>query len=348
MASATALESLPVEVRGVASGVIQGGYEVGYILAAVVNIGLVSKNSHGWRTLFWTASGVSLFAAFIRALLPESEFFLKARAKARASGEANAPKSLVFFREAGVMLKHHWRRAIYVVLLMTGFNYLSHGSQDLYPTFLQVSKGFNANDSSVLTIIANIGAVCGAITCGTLSQYVGRKTMLLSCMLLIGAFIPLWVLPTSYGALAAGGFFLMFSVHGGFGIMPIHLAELSPPAFRAVFPGMAYQLGNMISSAAAQIEATGAAHQTTIFRGKRIPDYATVQAILIGVVAAYTFVIILIGPENHGSHFEKHKAAFQAHAGEDDAVNEVDEHHGEGSTPTSSIDEKGGGLHHVA
>jgi SHS family lactate transporter-like MFS transporter len=108
--------------------IVTGGYEWGYILAAVVNIGLVPKTSHTWRTLFWTSAGISAFAAFIRALLPESEFFLRARAAARASGTPTKSKSAVFFHEAGVMLKHHWRRAIYVVLLMTGLfdSFASH------------------------------------------------------------------------------------------------------------------------------------------------------------------------------------------------------------------------------
>jgi SHS family lactate transporter-like MFS transporter len=142
--------------------------------------------------------------------------------------------------------------------------------------------------------------------------------------MLIGAFIPLWILPSSFSALSAGAFCIQFGVQGAWGVIPIQLAEMSPPAFRATFPGVAYQLGNMISSASAQIEATGGENlRTTILKnGVRtdVPDYATVQGILIGVVAAFVIFITIIGPENHGSHFEKHKAAFEEGGGRDDSV----------------------------
>jgi len=158
MASATALENLPVEARGLASGVLQQGYAVGYLIAAVINLYLVPHTT--WRALFWTAAGISAFAAALRALLPESEVFLRAREEQRNNPvNSTQSKTRIFFHEVKQMLKHHWMLAIYAVLLMTGFNFLSHGSQDLYPTYLQDSKGFSRFDATIATIIGNCGAI---------------------------------------------------------------------------------------------------------------------------------------------------------------------------------------------
>lgn len=158
LASATALENLPVEARGLASGVMQQGYAVGYLIAAVVNLYLVPQTS--WRSLFWTGAGISAFAAVVRALLPESQFFLRAQEGKQDQIEKPVQsKTRVFFHEVKQMLKNHWLLAIYAVLLMSGFNFLSHGSQDLYPTYLQESKGFSKFNATVATIIGNCGAI---------------------------------------------------------------------------------------------------------------------------------------------------------------------------------------------
>jgi SHS family lactate transporter-like MFS transporter len=161
-------------------------------------------------------------------------------------------------------------------------------------------------------------------------------------VMLIAAFIPLWILPSSFSALSAGAFCIQFGVQGAWGVIPVLLAEISPPAFRATFPGVAYQLGNMVSSASAQIEATGGAHLRTTVHGKDAPDYATVQGILIGVVAAFVLVVTIVGPEKHGAHFERHRAAFEEGGGRDDAE-DVDadpyarEHGVDGSSPRGSV-----------
>ena len=165
LASASALENLPVEARGLASGVMQQGYAVGYLIAAVINLYLVPHTT--WRALFWTGAGISAFAAAIRALLPESEFFLRAREEKQNSPEKSTQsKTRIFLHEVGQMLRNHWPLAIYAVLLMTGFNFLSHGSQDLYPTYLQESKGFSKFNATVATIIGNCGAVSYVSTSG--------------------------------------------------------------------------------------------------------------------------------------------------------------------------------------
>ncbi|KAF8876383.1 major facilitator superfamily domain-containing protein [Infundibulicybe gibba] len=325
LAASTALENLPVEVRGLASGVLQQGYAVGYLLAAVINLTLVPETTPGWRSLFWTGAGISLFAAGIRALLPESEVFIRAKAAEKARGTDTSKKTKIFIKETKEMLKRHWLLCIYSVLLMTGFNFLSHGSQDLYPTYLQASKNFSAHNATVATIIGNCTFRSGGALAGYVSQYIGRRLTILIFTL---AFIPLWIIPSSFAGLAAGAFCIQFGVQGAWGVIPIQLAEMSPPAFRATFPGVAYQVGNMVSSAASQIEATGGDNlRTTIIKDGKVtdvPDYATVQGILIGVVAAFVVFITIIGPEKHGSHFEKHKTAFEEGAARDDALIEDD------------------------
>ncbi|KAH7925149.1 carboxylic acid transporter protein [Leucogyrophana mollusca] len=324
LASSTALENLPVETRGLASGVLQEGYAVGYLLAAVINLTLVAQSPQTWRTLFWTGAGISMFAAVLRALVPESEVFLRAKAIEKARGTTTTKKTQIFLRETKEMLKRHWLLCIYAVLLMTGFNFLSHGSQDLYPTYLETSKNFSAHNATVATIIGNCGAFAGGAIAGWVSQYIGRRLTIVICVVLVGAFIPLWILPSSFAALSAGAFWIQFGVQGAWGVIPIQLAELSPPAFRATFPGVAYQVGNMISSASAQIEATGGKNLKTTIIENGVPtvvaDYATVQGIFIGVVVAFVIFITIIGPENHSSHFEKHKTAFEEGGGADDAV----------------------------
>ncbi|PFH49486.1 hypothetical protein AMATHDRAFT_63047 [Amanita thiersii Skay4041] len=340
LAASTALENLPVEARGLASGILQQGYAVGYLLAAVINLTLVPETKPHWRSLFWTAAGISAFAACVRAVLPESEVFLRVKRSEMAQGtrRSEIEKTKTFIKETIGMLKRHWLLCVYAVLLMSGFNFLSHGSQDLYPKYLTASKGFSDHNATVATIIGNCGAIAGGLVAGWLSQYLGRRLTIVLFVLLIGAFIPLWIIPSSFSALAAGAFCIQFGVQGAWGVIPIQLAEMSPPAFRATFPGVMYQVGNMVSSASAQIEATGGEHQRTTIIGENgkpmdVPDYATVQGIFIGVVAAYVIIVTILGPENHGSHFEKHKTAIEEGAGRDDAlVDESDENSRTGSS----------------
>jgi SHS family lactate transporter-like MFS transporter len=335
LATSNALENLPVEVRGLASGIIQEGYAVGYLIAAVVNLFLVPKTSHSWRALFWTAGGLSFFAACLRAALPESEVFLRAKAAIAAQGH-RPHKTKIFIRETKQMLRTHWKLCIYAVLLMSGFNFLSHGSQDLYPTYLETTKALSSSLATKGTIIGNCGAIVGGAISGAVSQYAGRRLTIMVCLLLIGVFIPLWILPSTFPKLAAGAFCIQAGVQGAWGVIPIALAELSPPAFRATFPGVAYQLGNMVSSASAQIEATAGIHLRTTVKGVNVPDYATVQGIFIGVITVFTLVLTIVGPENHGSRFEKHKVAFEEGGGLDDAYIE-DEHGSAGSRSTDDV-----------
>ncbi|KAJ7207451.1 MFS general substrate transporter [Mycena pura] len=325
MASSTALENLPVSLRGLASGFLQQGYAVGYLFAAVISLQLVPEVNAGWRALFWTASGISAFGAFLRALLPESDVFEKVRRAAELHGViSEGQKTRIFLRETKVMLARHWLLCVYAVLLMSGFNFFSHGSQDLYPTYLQKTKGFTPHAATVATIIGNCGAIVGGTIAGWASQRWGRRISIVVCALLTGMFIPLWIIPSDFHSLSAGAFCVQFGVQGAWGVIPIHLAEMAPPAFRATFPGVAFQLGNMVSSASAQIEATGGEHLKTVLDGQPVPDYAKVQGIFIGCVAAFVLVTSAIGPENHSSRFEKHRAAFDEGGGLDDAYLDED------------------------
>ncbi|KAA1474701.1 carboxylic acid transporter, partial [Dentipellis sp. KUC8613] len=316
LAASTALENIPMEVRGLVSGTVQGGYAVGYLIAAVINLRLVPA-TNTWRSLFWTSAGISAFAAALRAILPESEVFLRVKAAEKAQGKTRSmrEKTKVFVRETRTMLRKHWLLAIYLVLIMAGYNFLSHGSQDLYPTFLQTSKNFDSYHSTVATIIGECGAIVGSLASGCLSQYMGRRLIIIIFTVLIGIFIPLWIIPSSFGALSAGAFFVQVGVQGSWGVMAIHLTELAPPGFRATFPGVAYQLGNMISAASAQIESKGGENlKTTVIKNGTstvVPDYGAVQGILMGSVVVFCVVMIIIGPENHGYHFEKDKTAFE-------------------------------------
>ncbi|KAM0750242.1 carboxylic acid transporter [Meredithblackwellia eburnea MCA 4105] len=318
-AAGTALENMPMESRGLFSGILQQGYAVGYLIAAVINLTAVPHHNT-WRVLFEVAAGISLGAAIIRALLPESQYFLQRRQAAIDSGVviSSSEKTKVFIREMGHALRTHWVRCIYAILLMTGFNFFSHGSQDLYPTYIQQSKKLSAHLATIATIIGNCGAIAGGTIAGYISQYLGRRLTIIIMCLWTCCFLPLWYLPTKFGPLAAGAFFVQFGVQGAWGVIPIYLTEISPPAFRAVWPGVAYQLGNMVSSASSQIEATAGDK----IKKNGVPDYGKVSIILISVVAGFIIIVTLFGREYHGAHFENTKAAFEENAGFDELDHE--------------------------
>ncbi|GAA5841200.1 hypothetical protein JCM5353_002026 [Sporobolomyces roseus] len=322
LSAASGLESLPMEARGLFSGILQQGYAVGYLLSAVINLTLVAKHED-WRILFFFGAAASALAAILRAVLPESPYFLERRRAEKEAGTAmsSGAKSKIFIREAGRALKLHWVRCVFALCLMSGFNFFSHGSQDVYPSLIKDTKGLSAHTATLCTIIGNVGAVVGGTIAGFVSQYLGRRLTIIVCCLWSIAFIPLWYLPNSFGGLAAGAFAMQMGVQGAWGVIPIYLTEISPVAFRAVFPGLFYQLGNMVSSASAQIETTAGANIKTP-EGR--PNYAKVGAILIGVVAAWIILCCLIGREAHGSHFEKGKAAFEEGAGNDE-IEELDD-----------------------
>ncbi|SPC61415.1 related to carboxylic acid transport protein JEN1 [Ustilago sp. UG-2017b] len=326
LATAVALEDMPPAPRGLFSGILQQGYAVGYLLAASVNLTWVER-SNNWRILFFLGAGLSAFAALVRLLLPESELFLRQKAQRDADGQMAHSKANAFIAEFKEMLKTYWLRCIYGILLMTGFNFLSHSSQDLYPTMLQQSKLLTAEQSSKATIISNCGAISGGLIAGYLSQYLGRRLTIILFVIITGALIPAWILPNSFGALSAGAFFLQFGVQGAWGVVPIYLFEISPP-FRATYTGLVYQLGNAASSASSQIEAIGGDNLKELNPKWRlgapetikefIPAYAKVSAILLGAVCAYLLIVVTFGCEFKGAEFQKALPATIPGAGEQD------------------------------
>ncbi|PWZ02074.1 MFS general substrate transporter [Testicularia cyperi] len=342
MATATALENMPPAPRGLFSGILQQGYAVGYLLAASVNLTWVHRTGD-WRILFFLGAGLSAFAAGVRLVLPESELFLRQRAQREASGAFGESKAKVFVREMREMFKTHWLRCIYGILLMTGFNFLSHSSQDLYPTILTKSKLIPSTLASKATIIANCGAISGGFVAGYLSQYLGRRLTIIMFVIITGALIPAWILPNSFGALAAGAFFLQFGVQGAWGVVPVYLSEISPPAFRATYAGLAYQLGNAASSASSQIEAVGGDNlkernpawtpTSPATVEEFIPAYAKVSAILLGTVCAYLIIVVTFGWEFKGAEFEKALPATIPGAGEQDQA----QHEKEAKRDSSNI-----------
>lgn len=315
-AAATALENVPPAARGLCSGILQQGYAAGYLLAAVINLTVVEYNKYHWRSLYFIGAGFSLAAAMVRACLPESTQYITAREEARTAGVSSAQASKRFLRECRIMLKTNWVRCIWAVCMMTGFNFFSHGSQDLYPTYLETSKHLSSPLASKATIISNVGAIVGGSIAGYASQYIGRRLAIFICLCYTAVWIPLWILPSSFGGLSAGGFFVQSGVQGAWGVVPIYLGEIAPPAFRASFAGLSYQLGNMASSGAAQIEAD--AGESLKIKGTKTPDYATIQGILIGVVIGFMMVCVILGPEADGSRFEQAKVAFQDGSGAED------------------------------
>jgi SHS family lactate transporter-like MFS transporter len=345
MATSNALENMPAAPRGLFSGILQQGYAVGYLFAASTNLTWVARTNN-WRILFYLGAGLSLFAAFVRALLPESEVFRRIQEERRATG-TTSNKGKMFVQQTKEMLKHNWVRVVYGILLMTGFNFLSHSSQDLYPTMIEKTNLAYLPDAeakqlaSKATIIGNCGAIAGGFVAGYLSQYLGRRLTIIGFVILTGVMIPPWILPKTFGGLAAGAFFVQFGVQGAWGVIPIYLSEISPPAFRATFPGVCYQIGNMVSAASAQIEATGGANiqiPNPRYPGPdqkpTINDYAKVSAILLGVVCAYLLIVVSFGQEYRGIAFEKGPIAIQEHAGEI----EPDE------IPAADIERHGGSL----
>lgn len=298
-AIAMALENCPVNARGLMSGILQQGYSFGYVLAACANLG-VGGATETWKTIFWIAAGFSIAVGLVRICFPESQQFLEAK-------KAGKPKvtPTAFWKETRVKLAKEWRMCIYCIILMTWFNYYSHTSQDSYTTFLLTQNEFKNAAASRGSILMMVGACVGGTCIGYLSQFVGRRRSMVGAALISACLIPAWILPTSEPSLSASGFFMQFFVQGAWGVIPIHLNELSPPAFRSSFPGITYQLGNMISSASAQIvNAIAESHLVTGVSGDHVEAYGPTMGVATAIIALGIAVTAALGPEKRGSRFE--------------------------------------------
>jgi SHS family lactate transporter-like MFS transporter len=193
------------------------------------------------------------------------------------------------------VLKSHWRLGLYAVLLMTAFNFFSHGTQDLYPTFLQVQHGFSPHEVGLIAVVYNIGAIIGGISFGALSERFGRRRMIIIASVLSLIVLPLWAFAASAVWLAAGAFLMQVMVQGAWGVIPVHLNELSPDDARGTFPGFTYQLGNLIASVNATLQAAIAMHYGN--------DYALALAVVAGVVAVAIVILTAFGTEAKGVVF---------------------------------------------
>jgi MFS transporter, SHS family, lactate transporter len=284
------METIPPHARGFVSGLLQSGYPAGYFMASIV-YGVLFPYI-GWRGMFMVGVIPALLVLYIRRNVPESPSFSKQAAVGRGGTLA--------------VVKSHWRLAIYAVLLMTAFNFFSHGTQDIYPTFLQVQHKFSPHVVSIIAVVYNIGAICGGILFGTLSERFGRRRCIIIASLLALPVIPLWAFADSPVWLAVGAFLMQFAVQGAWGVVPVHLNELSPDTARATFPGFVYQLGNLLASVNATVQAGLAAH----FGG----DYGLALAIVVGTVAIIIAGLTAVGTEAKGVVFTKAEAGEPAAA----------------------------------
>lgn len=245
--AALAFETLPAEGRGFFSGLLQEGYVVGSLLAAAL-YWLLFPHLHGtgmfvgWRVMFMIGALPALLAFYLRFKVEESPVWLAAKQRRIVDGSSLRAS----FDLKGLV--KYLPSFLFLIVLMTAFNSFSHGTQDLYPAFLQRDHGLAAGSVGLVVVIGNIGALLGGICWGAASEKLGRKGAIIGAALLALPMIPLWAWSHSVVALAAGGFLMQFMVQGAWGIIPAHLNELSPGPVRAIFPGLTYQLGNLISS----------------------------------------------------------------------------------------------------
>jgi SHS family lactate transporter-like MFS transporter len=287
LGASLAMESLPTHTRGLFSGILQQGYAFGYLLAALVY--WIVFPHFGWRGLFVVGALPALLVIYIRAHVPESPVW----ERNRASGRIRRVDLRRFLQEHGSLL-------IYAALLMTAFNYMSHGTQDLYATYLQKQRGFNSDQTSRIAIIYAVGMICGGTVVGYLSQHWGRRRVIILSATFGMLLIPLWIFAPSTALLVVGGFLIQFMVQGAWGVVPVHLNELSPPDFRGTFPGLAYQLGNFAAAYAAQQQAWLA---TNFFGTNENPNYALTMALVQCFVFLAIILLAAIGPEKHGREF---------------------------------------------
>jgi MFS transporter, SHS family, lactate transporter len=277
--AALAFETLPAEGRGFFSGVLQEGYVVGNLLAAAVYGTLFPIV--GWRGMFVIGALPAFLVIYIRTKVDESPAWLRGRASPKAE------------RHVGKDVATYFWSFLFLVVLMFGFNSFSHGTQDLYPTFLEKNHLFAPQTVRTVSIIGSIGALLGGICFGTWSERIGRRRAIAIAALLAIPMIPLWAYSHTVPLLALGGFLMQFMVQGAWGVIPAHLNELSPPAVRGTFPGLAYQLGNLFSSRNAVLQARLVEQR---FGGSFPPVLSWTVVMVASLVAAVT----LSGKERRG------------------------------------------------
>jgi SHS family lactate transporter-like MFS transporter len=253
---------------------LQEGYAVGYLLAATAYF--IVFPHFGWRPLFFLGGAPALLTLYIRAKVPESRAWQRIQPAREGIWRA---------------VRSNFRLFIYLVVLMTMMNLVSHGTQDLYPTFLQKGRGLEPRTVAAIAVIYNLGALLGGLVFGWLSDHYGRRRAMSAAVLIALLVIPLWIYPQSLIALTVGAFLMQFMVQGAWGAIPAHLSELSPSEVRGLFSGLAYQLGVSFAANAAYIEALIAQHF----------GYGTALALVASTVLCGDAIVISLGGERKGS-----------------------------------------------
>lgn len=272
-----AMENAPRRLRGILSGILQSGYSIGYLLAAVAARFVLP--TLGWRAMFWIGGAPALLALYIRSKVKES----------KAWEQHRAPTVRAIFRTAS----GHWKVFVYLVVLMTLMMFLSHGTQDLYPHFLRSVYGISTATIADIAMIYNIGAVAGAILFGFVSEKWGRRRSMVLALVLSFAVIPAWAFGGTLSALVMGAFAMQAGVQGAWGIIPAHLNELSPDAVRGLMPGFAYQLGILI---AAPVNSIQFWLQSKVGYAWALAGFEAVNIVLLSIT-------ISLGSESKGKRF---------------------------------------------
>ncbi len=288
LGSSLAMESIPPQARGTVSGILQCGYPSGFLLAAIA-YGLIYDRTFGdftigWRAMFLLSVLPAFVVLFIRSSVPESPAFEASQAHEKPHLWAT--------------LSQHKGLVLYMVLLMLCFNLFSHGTQDLYPTFLQKQHNFDPGTVSLITIVANLGAIAGGLAFGHWSEKIGRVNAITIASLIALPALPLWAFASTPVLLALGAFIMQVAVQGAWGVVPAHLNELSPSAARATIPAFVYQAGNFLASYNAPLQAK-------IAEGNG-GDYGLALAIVAAVVAVVIVVVIRFSPERRGQLLTAH------------------------------------------
>ena len=277
------MDAAPVRWRGILSGVLQSGYAIGYLLAALAARFLLP--AWGWRAMFWAGAVPALLALYIRTKVPESEAWKQHRAA--STGQVLR------------VVAKEWKRFAYLVVLMTFMMFLSHGTQDLYPDFLQEAHRVSAAVRANVAVVYNLGALVGAVLFGHLSQVAGRRKGMIAALGLSLVVIPVWAFGGSLPVLIIGAFLMQAGVQGAWGVIPVHLNELSADAARGLMPGLAYQLGILFASPTNSIEYA-------------LRDHVGYQWAIAGfeIVTILSLAVLLwFGKEAHGRSFVRDTSA---------------------------------------
>ena len=274
--SSLVMESIPAQSRGWVSGLLQAGYPSGYLLASVV-FGLFYQYI-GWRGMFMVGVLPALLVLYVRRNVSESPAWAIMSKRPRPG----------LLKTLGANLK----LSIYAIVLMTAFNFFSHGTQDIYPTFLREQHHFDPHTVSLIAITLNIGAIIGGLSFGAISERIGRRKAILIAALIALPVLPLWAFSSGAVALALGAFLMQISVQGAWGVIPVHLNEISPDSIRATFPGLVYQLGNLFAAVNLYLQS-----RIAVANGD---NYGMSLALVAGVVSLVIAGLIMFSPEKRG------------------------------------------------